>query len=208
MINCKPILFSTTMVQAILANRKTATRRPIKPKYSDSIFEMKYGKLFECEPPTPLVYNPETKTTTFKVRRFVEVKPKYQVGDIMYVRETWTPETEQGCKTGAYIYKATDAPEPDGDYPLKWRPSIHMPKEAARIFQKITGMRAEKLHDITEEQSIAEGIRIGMTSNYSAYFSCRDAFRFLWDSIYDSQGYGWDVNPWVWVYEFEATEKE
>lgn len=131
------------------------------------------------------------------------VKLSYQPGDILWVRETWMPETEQGICTGGYIYKASDNPEADGDCPLKWRPSIHMPRKVARIFLKVTNVRVERLQEITEEDAIREGCIALKDKNEITSISAKERFHALWDGIYLKQGYGWDANPWVWVYEFE-----
>jgi hypothetical protein len=206
MTNEKPIIFSTGMVRAILDGRKTVTRRVIKPKYSNTVFEMftnKYGtRLVEIEEETPPIKN-ANGTTTHKVRAAVEVEPKYSAGDILYVREAYCPRY---FDDGSPAYRAdynekrlSDVvPEP------KWRPSIHMPRSAARLFLRMTGVRAERLQDITEEDAIAEGVRIGIGG--APYFSCVNAFRALWGSLYAKSGHGWDTNPWVWAYTFERTE--
>ena len=123
-------------------------------------------------------------------------KAKYQPGDVMYARETWMPETEQGCPTGGYIYKATDRPEPDGDYPLKWRPSIHMPREAARIFLRVTDVKVQRLDDLTEQDAVEDG--------FLAVFpqTALSAFKDFWR---------WQYGPdarWMWVYYFEPTSRD
>ena len=92
------------------------------------------------------------------------------------------------------MYKATDNPIIID----RWHPSIHMPKEAARLFLRATGVRVERLQDIDDDGVVAEGLKIG------------DAFDVLWDSTIkpaDLPLYGWDANPWVWVIEFERCEK-
>jgi hypothetical protein len=201
----KPILFSAPMVRAILAGQKTMTRRVIKPQPSgnlrNSVFvnsgiEDSHGK---------------------------EIKPPFYPGDIMWVRETWMPETEQRIHTGGYIYKATDNPEPDGDDKLKWRPSIFLPREAARIFLRVTDVRAERIQDITEADARREGISywddVGCccsnrkfmdysTGEFTIYEDPIRSFHTLWDSINAARGYGWDKNPWVWVYTFERITRE
>ena len=108
-----------------------------------------------------------------------------------------------------FIYKADYA---DGSVNVKWHPSIHMPKEAARIWFKVTDVKVERLQDITEEQAIKEGITcfkydVNTGKEESAAL---DWFPIFWDSTVkksDSDCYGWDANPWVWVIGFERCEK-
>ena len=152
------------------------------------------------------------------------VNPPYQPGDILYVRETWErfdccscegdkhgncPKEPKksvldkyGC--GCYMYRATD--EISGD--AKWRPSIHMPKEASRIFLKVTDVRVERLQDITEYEAEKEGFCDD--AEYCMGNTARGHFAGLWNSTIkksDLDRYGWDTNPWVWVIEFERCEK-
>ncbi len=170
-MSVKPILFNTEMVRAILDGRKTCTRRVIKPQ--------PYGK---CTYPLGFVTDSTEKKEVgcfgFGIDEYggsiQYAKPSYQPGDILYVRETWErfecwncdgdergncpKEPKKGVldKTcGCYMYRATD--EIRGD--AKWHPSIHMPKEATRIWLKVTDVRVERLQEITEVQSQAEGIR-------------------------------------------------
>lgn len=151
----RPILFNAEIVRAILEGRKTATRRPIKLIYNNTHLEMrtdKYGtRLIEIqnkEPGVTTVRNPDG-TTTHKLLAAFERTPPYRPGDILYVRETWT-ESANG-----YEYRA-DYPDSDG---WGWRPSIHMPKKAARIFLKITDVKVQRVQDITDEECMEEGIQ-------------------------------------------------
>lgn len=205
----KPILFNTDMVRAIQDNRKTVTRRLIKPRFKENEREFFTatiaGTLFLC-------YSDEEDE---EARR---VKAPYQVGDILYVRETWSPVSVNPKR---YLYK-THCPEAD-NLPVKWHPSIHMPKEAARIFLRVTDVRVERLQDITEEQAIHEGIephmllsnRAGTITEYRIPGTCdecptaRGAFFHLWNSTVkksDLEKYGWAADPWVGVSEFERIE--
>jgi hypothetical protein len=88
---------------------------------------------------------------------------------------------------------------------FKWRPSIHMPRWASRILLEVKSVRVERVRDITDADSLAEGIR---PSDVAArgYQDARVAFMVLWNSINKKRGYGWDKNPWVWVVEFEVVE--
>lgn len=167
----KPIRFSTEMVRAIQDGRKTVTRRVVKPKYTNTKIILQNGKVFETA---------GTPTTT------AAIKFPYQVGDILYVRETWNyiPETEND---GFFIYAA------DGHRDIfRWHPSIHMPKEAARVFLRVTRVRVERLRDITDEQAISEG------------FTSRSEFISEFLKIYPSC----TEDSFVWVIEFEMLEVE
>ncbi len=228
----KPMFFNTEMVKAILAGQKTVTRRVVKLKYGNTHLEMrtdKYGtRLIELqneEPGVTTVLKPDG-TMIHKLLAAIEKEPPYHPGDILYVRETWMRETEQGIPTGGYIYRASDNPAPDGNGPLRWRPSIHMPKEAARLFLRVTDVRVERLWDITEEQAKAEGIFLDSPDFIPTYHydktkcnipgegwsTARECFRRkLWNGTIpkkDLSLYGWDANPWVWVIEFERISKE
>lgn len=182
----KQILFNTEMVLAILDGQKTVTRRAINGK----------GELYPGE------------TVEEWAKRWNE-KPPYQVGDILYVRETWT--YHDGA-VGGIIFKAR-CPKKLADS-KKWKPSIHMPKKAARIFLRVTNVRAERLQDIDCEQAKAEGAnwKNGKNVGYEEKMR-RDAverFAEIWNSTMkksDREDYGWDANPFVWVVEFERCEK-
>lgn len=161
----KPILFNTDMVRAILDDRKSVTRRVIKLKYDNThheIFTNKYGtRLIEIENDVPGVTfgKRDDGTTWRRLRGFIEPKSPYKRSDYLYVRETWHTNPlsiyEYGNEPNKYVYKA-DYDGHCGEF--GWRPSIHMPKEAARIFLRVTDVRVERLQDITEEQAIHEGI--------------------------------------------------
>ena len=161
----KPILFNTEMVQAILDGRKTCTRRVVKTRRKDAC-----GFYVTKRPDGSFtgIYEYDEDERMFEN----QLIPPYKPGDILYVRETWErfecwncdgdergncqkePKKSVLDKTfGCYMYRATD--EISGD--AKWHPSIHMPKEAARIWLKATNVRAERLQDITEDGAEAEG---------------------------------------------------
>lgn len=208
----KPILFNTEMVKAILEGRKICTRRIIKNKYENADidwFENKYGKrlvYIQNDAPAPRK-NPKG-TTTHSLVAMEEIKKPCKVGDILYVRETWCDRwLPDGFLQGndRYGYKADGIPSYGywgNENQCKdnvWIPSIHMPKEAARIFLKVINVRAERLQDITEDQIKKEGIRKEFPPQ------AQDAFQELWDST--TKEYRWRLNPWVWVIEFEKIEK-
>ena len=197
-MSVKPILFNTEMVRAILDGRKRCTRRLVKflsgenPKWTGYI---KDGSM---------LYNGRNEPC-------IRTQP-YQPGDILYVRETWCalPVNEAGHMRGhsVYYYKADRDLRPGG-WRGNWHPSIHMPKEAARIWLKVTDVRAERLWEIS-----ADGIRNEGLS--SAAVHCGDMeialkeWEKLWNSTIprkDIDLYGWQANPWVWVIEFERCKK-
>jgi len=135
------------------------------------------------------------------------IYPKYDVGDILYVRETWSRIDDLPYDN--YVYRTNYGTTEDDSFPpsmFKWRPSIHMPRDAARIFLRVTGVRVERLQDILcgdmkREGCIPETVTGGQYQQWQ-----RDYWIPLWDSINAKRGYGWDTNPWVWVYTFERVE--
>lgn len=197
-----PILFNTDMVRAILDGRKTVTRRVIKPQPIYNIHDGFNWKGYAYGNSLP----PSVEGAAYNF----QCAAPYQPGDILYVRETWRrwylPHGEW-----RYEYKATNpngnkrptGEEYDDEWESqRWHPSIHMPKEAARIWLKVTDVRVERLQDITEEQAEKEGC--------NDYTSTALGLCYLWDSTLkksDLGRYGWDTNPWVWVIEFERCEK-
>ena len=207
MLKYKPILFSTEMVQAILDGRKTVTRRIIKSQpgnaFDCSGHEFKYdGTGFICSHCGYGVSPPHSKYAVGSSF----IRPPYKVGDILYVRETWQCFNPYSDKE--YVYKATN--DCSDVTNMKWLPSIHMPKEAARIFLKVTDVRVERLQYITEMQVRKEGFRDYLAAD-DIFYPCGYYFRQTWDSTINKQDldkYGWEANPWVWVIEFERCERE
>lgn len=157
----KPIIFNTEMVRAILDDRKIVTRRCVKPQPKSRLCYTFAGS--DCEtwgypaPSSYEIWGEEYKLSDDITEEDIKKrwKPPYHTDDILYVRETWCDDRQftHDSTPGRYFYKASE----NGDF--KWKPSIHMPKEAARIFLKVTDVRVERLQDITEEQAKAEGIR-------------------------------------------------
>ncbi len=190
-----PILFNTEMVRAILDGRKTATRRVMKNIIPFDEKGTYFNVLERGEWQGPIIKE-----------WIVQYHSKYKVGDIMYVRETWQDDRiyTHDSTPGKYFYKA------DGDVDCyKWKPSIHMPKEAARIWLKVTDVRVERLQDISEREAEKEGFYDDV--EYCVGNTARGHFLELWDfTIKKSECYlyGWDANPWVFVYEFERIEHE
>jgi hypothetical protein len=128
--------------------------------------------------------------------------PPYHTDDILYVRETW-----KKAPNGYYYYE--DWQRNDIADVTKWKPSIHMPKEAARIWLKVTDVRVERLQDMTSEQISREGVEVEYPHVLNGEEK-RYAFSTLWNSTIkksDIDRYGWDANPYVWVISFERCEK-
>jgi len=197
----KPIIFNTEMVKAILEGRKTQTRRIIlhygkTPEHfrRDTFYELR-GELNNKK---GLFTGFVDKSAKYPAVYF---KSRYQPGDILYVRETWTIEDIY------YIYKA-DLDDWSHLENLKWCPSIHMPREAARIFLKVIDVKVERLQDITEEDAMKEGFIPDVDlvgDDYKGLFA-KDRFIEYWNKLNAKRGYGWNMNPWVWVIEFERLE--
>jgi len=186
------MLFNTEMVRALLEGSKTVTRRPVKPWPSANV-----NTLYRRDG-TDLWRTPGENC-------WLEFRAPCVPGDVLWVRETWTLVPD-----GSYVYKAS-VECPDA-WRGTWHPSIHMPREAARIFLRVTNVRVEQLKDITPEQIDAEGCKEWA---YSAATgeplpSGPSWFRVTWDRTIkpaDLPRYGWEANPWVWVIEFERIGK-
>ena len=242
----KPILFNTEMVRAILDGRKSCTRRICKDANEYTVPDMDF---YNADRRTYAVHNFADKKHTEQLSIAERTCP-ICLGDVLYIRETWTEE----C--GKYYYRAdydSDYLDPcetlSGGYPascrnhpgcdgcmatstrIHWHPSIHMPKEAARIWLKVTDVRVERLQDIDEDGAWNEGFRFtppcltrvsadghtcdldGPCTSHITYcdMTMGELFgRELWNSTIkksDLDRYGWDAKPWVWVIEFERCEK-
>ena len=222
-----PILFNTEMVRANLEGRKSCTRRIVKGFIPN---DAKWG--YTAFTPKGCISCRGTFADGYGEKFF---KLPCEPGDILYVRETWERFECWNCEgdesgscpkepqksvldkvCGCYMYRATD--EISGD--AKWHPSIRMPKEAARIWLKVTDVRVERLQKITEDECIAEGIYPSNCRGCNATFGCDtcphegydevDEFADLWNSTIkksDLDRCSWDANPWVWVIEFERCKK-
>lgn len=227
----KPILFNTEMVQAILAGRKTTTRRLVKLQANCEYFVgIKYH-----------LYGPYAVFSKGKSNGCELVRFPYIPGNILYMREAWTklwyvdPDGYTHYDQPMYYYAADGTPDitlfdEDGfeqdDQRIRWCPSIHMPKEIARIFLCVMDVRVERLQDITEEQAMVEGFKPISCHCHGVADACTDAcidcmntgclepallgFVESWNKTIkksDLPIYGWDANPWVWVIEFKRCEK-
>lgn len=195
----KPILFNNTeMVRAILDGRKTCTRRIVRPPYFVDGDENDKRSLITLR----------TATKNSSLYRQIGQMPypdaPYRMCDILYVRETW-----KKAPNGYYYYE--DWQRNDIADVTKWKPSIHMPKEAARIWLKVTDVRVERLQEMTGQDVLKEGLNSHVHPQAS-YFdgNQREMFEKLWNSTIkksDLDRYGWDASPYVWVIEFERCEK-
>ena len=198
----KPILFSTEMVRAIQAKRKTVTRRVLKPQPDNAHFcfgfdDEEEAFEFMCGSNVDGIFKDWSEF----------IKPLYQVGDILWVRETWKKVYFQG--EPHFLYKADELEDVQDDLPpiKNWRPSIHMPREAARIFLRVTDIWAERLQEIKPKSAGEEGVE--WETDNSGQFR-RYQFSQLWDKTIktaDLPRYGWGANPWVQVTRFEQCEK-
>lgn len=197
--NAKPILFNTDMVQAILDGRKTVTRRVVKPQPNEMI-----KRCENCDPMNCCdSFDVDNFEKTVFMRDGARCYRPYLKGDILYVRETW--QYIEGASGHGYAYKAGGGVHNDTG---KWRPSIHMSKSAARIFLRVTGVRVERLQDITPSECLHEGVEPEAMEVGGEFV--RGIFNGIWNSTIkpaDLPRYGWDANPWVWVYEFERVSE-
>lgn len=191
-----PILFNTVMVQSILDDRKDQTRRTqgleeVNKKPDDYILDgIQLNDLF-------IFHSKSTSEEIF-------IKPKCTIGDILWVRETWSPGPFENCTHIPFIYRADYST--DLASKTKWRPSLFMPREAARIFLKVTNVRCERISEISCEDCRKEGVLYHKHDNKDVDdFLALEAFMELWQKINGNDS--WKQNPYVWVYDFEQVEK-
>ena len=211
-----PILFNIEMVKAILNGRKACTRRAIK--LPDKMTGRPIGKSGDSSNPLGFFYPGGIK------------RPPYQPGDILYVRETWNKaglvdDSDHVIEGTEKYYYAAGPEKPCFDFwvdpetgehkdRMPWKPSIHMPKEAARIWLKVTDVRVERLQEITEDGAKEEGANYKNGKNVGLEEKMRrtaiERFAEIWNSTIKKSAldrYGWNANPFVWVIEFERCEK-
>lgn len=198
----KPILFNTGMTRAILEDRKTVTRRVLKPQ------PMLDGHLWKLG---GAAWSDSVLSVHVLFGHSLYNRAPYQPGDVLWVRETFAQPAKH-----IFWYKA--------DFKLQnilWRPSIHMPREAARLFLMVTSVRVERLQAITEDDAEAEGAEkmypyTDPETGETAFLlhqngTFRAGFSQIWDNTIksaDRTTCGWEANPWVWVIEFEQISKE
>lgn len=200
----RPILFSTPMVQAILAGNKTMTRRVVKSQP----YETGNG-WWSWDGPRPKA---DRNSGAHAGNRSPDqwsmlTSPYGSIGDIMWVRETFKPKYIKGCLQEYRNQYPTEHPWfyiTDGATEIgygSWKPSIHMPKAACRIWLEITDVRMERLQDISEEDAKAEGVeKLRLYPGYN--ISPKGKFEGLWNLINGDES--WDANPWVWVIKFKV----
>lgn len=194
----RPIIFSGQMVRAILNGTKTQTRRVI----NDQAWRAARG----FDDGWPVARHPDMPSTWYRVRCPYGVR-----GNRLWVRETWS-HTGKGVGT---IGDARDARMAMNGHPVyradgerlgfSWWPSIHMPSEFSRITLEITGVRVERLQDISHDDALAEGVE-----EFDGPIALKDqrltlhqhAFANIWDAV-NGKRHPWDSNPWVWVIEFK-----
>lgn len=229
----RPILFSGPMVRALIDGSKTQTRRIVRPRpwttgnyfasgeyLTDLGYEGSRGQFWAgFRHPT---MEPDSSA-------LFEKSPYGPLGDRLYVRETWAQPTalDPGPTVYRADYPACVLPDFENIPPVNeitWKPSIHMPRALSRLTLEVTGVRVERLTEISEDDAIAEGIeKIDTTECGNAVWKAYDApdcgkgylapsysYMTLWNSINAARdaprGLGWDTNPWVWVVEFKRID--
>ncbi len=202
-MSTRPILFSGAMVRAILEGRKTQTRR--LAKYIPALGRPEdWCHKFDCG------FDPIAGNVDYWC-------PYGQIGDRLWVRETWAI----GDRDNDVLYAADQSwnvngvavPPPVNKGTVhagNWRPSIHMPRWASRITLEITDARVARLQMITEEGAIAEGcdrkVQYVNGTEFVGEPCCKHDYANLWNGLYAASGYGWTVNPWVWVVGFKQVK--
>lgn len=209
----RPILFSGAMVRAILAGKKTQTRRVIKqqPESPATVLNMEGIRPAWCIWPSPHK-NDDGSRDDHGCKC-----PFGAIGDRLWVRETWLVDLVGSLAQfpreelldnlyyradGSFCEQIPECACAEVGKP-KWKPSIHMPRWASRIELEITGVRVERVQSISSADCIAEGLEPTLRNEPPA----KQRFRELWDSINADRGVGWQVNPWVWVIEFRRLDQ-
>lgn len=202
----RPILFSGPMVRAILGGRKTQTRRVINPQPVEVVDGIPYRATYDSV---------AKRNVGTKVHR----SPYGHRGDLLWVRETWDRRAFVKSKPD-HVYRATARPghTPFGE--KGWTPAIHMNRFASRITLEVTGVRVERLQEISEADAKSEGIRtdtlppsdddgrpacicyVAEPDDNHAYVTAKSAFQKTWDNI-NAKRAPWSSNPWVWCVEFK-----
>lgn len=199
-----PILFSGPMVRALREGRKTMTRRVVKPFISD-LASMKQVRMMEHVPTGQhQAFFSDGKSKNW----FGTPCPYGQPGDRLWVKETFreagsAQQADGKLRAGRdqLVYKADD----DTDLG-PWRPSIFMPRWASRLILELTAVRVERIQDISDGDAQWEGCEPDDAALERDIIDFVPSFRRLWDSINAARGYGWAVNPWVWVLDLKPVE--
>jgi len=208
----RPIIFNADMVRAVLDGRKTQTRRIMKVQPESNQLSLLCITASTDRSDTGKYHWAESNATGNHARSKLFACPYGAVGDRLWVRETWAEAG--GSAPELQLYRANypahvpskyeNVPPPES---IRWRPSIHMPRWASRITLEITGVRVERLQNISQEDAKAEGCWYGRGGGEPDFaVSPADHFPTLWASIYGEES--WQANPWVWVIEFKRVEME
>lgn len=201
----RPILFNGEMVRAILDGRKTQTRRPVKVSHGGE----------KRAPRDPYYYEHGGELWTEDEYGEHHLAQDYlfsslgRAGDLLWIRETWrqfNSHEECACYDdclcsryhGRFLYHASSPCDE-----VKWRPSIHMPREASRITLRVKRVWIERLYKIDWKGVYAEGVKLDLNLAVDSVENF-EAFEALWDSIYGGTEYKSENNPWVWACEFEV----
>ncbi|MDH0718217.1 hypothetical protein [Acinetobacter junii] len=210
-MSLRPILFNTPMVKAILEGRKTQTRRVMR-RQPDKVERFKHGVETADTDARYAILRCYNRPKMFKKCNsgwFADASYKtpfteFNVGDHLWVRETWRKYDCDECPCyeycncpphGTYLYYADCL-----DDEAKWKPSIHMPRSASRILLEITNIRVERVQDISEADATAEGMIADDDYCAEEYFSI------LWNELNGWAEKGWNANPWVWCIEFRVIQ--
>ncbi|CVB12849.1 ASCH domain-containing protein [Serratia marcescens] len=205
----RPVIFNSEMVRAILSGRKTQTRRVVSDRHLRLIDVA--SQVGECYPLESGIDHANSQSY------YREHCPFGQVGDRLWVRETWSSDFANYYPNDRVWYAADNnrcsdievvngvrgiySPESDVHVPFRWRPSIHMPRWASRITLEITAVRVERLNDISDGDAIREGCS---AADMKSGDCVADVFARLWASIYGAEN--WHANPWVWAISFRRVK--
>ena len=194
----KPILFKSEMIRSILDGRKLQTRRAIKP-----------------QPPEGAVWDDDSRLFVLSGSRLGLIRkcPYGHPGDLLWVREAWATEylyddikpSKLTPRDSDIYYKADGIDSATDVMVHRWRPSIFMPRWASRITLEITDVSVERVQDIDIEDAFHEGYPLSWANAIADGIDAAQSiewFRDLWDSINAKRGYGWAINPWVWIVSF------
>lgn len=214
----RPILFNSEMVRAILAGRKVQTRRPVQWKPREAGINLNFsgysvGMYNTANPESGYVLCMRNGAGRWADKTYPAHCPYGRPGDRLWVRETWAlvPRTAYAASVGVQQTIRPDDPYHhdaavyragwDRTAPGRWRPSIHMPRWASRIMLEITGIRVERVNEITPADAVAEGVGAEWDEAHEGN-GPRDRYRALWDSLNAARGYPFDGGAFVWVIEF------
>jgi len=206
-----PILFSAPMIRALLDGRKTQTRRVIKKVGNNNHIDYK-NQILRRTLSTHVLEAPK-----------LGICPHGQIGDLLWVRETWSHDADSLESLRAEFEDIMPPQFPHGPYyradgihentGLKWKPCIFMPRWASRLTLRVADVHVERVQEISQTDAISEGLVVDSAGHAApvdddiCWTSPRSAYRMLWDSINEKRGYGWAGNPWVWVIGFEVIHK-